>query len=176
MPIGVFLYDSLLSLVREIDLIWTRSLRWITLMYFITRHMMLVSLVVDVAYGSSVQSQVCYRSTYGFQELIVIDSEFEPFVWRKMLKQKPGVQARWHVSQGHARFSLMVAHWVWTNFTISPSLTHATTTHFTVLLVVCSWAMYDRSKVLLSICSGIAIILLGINIVGIYLLITNSVC
>jgi hypothetical protein len=49
---ALFVYDSLLCLAREIDLVWRRSFRFMTLFYFITRHLMLVSLIVDAVYSS----------------------------------------------------------------------------------------------------------------------------
>lgn len=102
-----FLYDSILCIAQEIDLVWTRSFRYMTLLYFITRHMMLVSLIIDAIYN----------------------------------QKQPQCSPLEHLSD------------------VCKILANASTL---VLLVVCSWAMFDRSKILLTLFGSCALTLEGV--------------
>lgn len=51
MAIAFSLYDFFLCLSDEIDLVWQRRFRYMTVLYFITRHLMIVSLIIDTAYN-----------------------------------------------------------------------------------------------------------------------------
>ncbi|KAF8519184.1 hypothetical protein JB92DRAFT_2899812 [Gautieria morchelliformis] len=91
------LYDFVLCLSNEIDLVWRRPFRYMTVLYFITRHLMIGSLIIDAAYNPA--QPHC--------------SPMERFA---------------DVLKNLSCFCTLV------------------------LLVVCSWAMFDRSRLLLSIC------------------------
>ncbi|KAF8584886.1 hypothetical protein K439DRAFT_1660541 [Ramaria rubella] len=102
------LYDLVLCLSQEIDLVWRRPFRYMTILYFVTRHLMVISLIIDVGYNPA---------------------------------------------QPHCSPVERIAD-------VMKILACACTL---ILLVVCSWAMFDRSRLLLSVFGFLALTLEGVN-------------